>query len=72
VQAYPGLRYAFDAANASPVGPTTGPVSVLLGVRMADGSIVRAELRVPADRWPGVAVFTEYLPKVYPGARVSL
>jgi len=60
LQADPALRYAFDAANASPVGPAQTDVSVLLAVRDASGAIVSAELRVPADRWPGVAVFTEH------------
>ncbi len=61
LEADPALRYSFDVANASPTAPASGPVSVMLGLRTADGSIVTGELRIPGDRWPGVALFNENL-----------
>ena len=60
LKAHPETRYAFDAVNATPSGPAQADVSVMLGVRTADGSIVAGELRVPAERWPGVGAFTQY------------
>ena len=60
LQADPALRYAFDVQGATPSGPAQADLSVMLGVRVADGSIVTGELRIPADRWPGLALFTEY------------
>ena len=60
LKADPALRYSFDVANASPAAPADGPVSVMLGLRTATGAIVTAELRIPADRWPGIALFTEH------------
>ncbi len=61
LEADPGLRYSFDAANAAPTAPANGPVSVLLGLRMAGGGIVTGELRIPGDRWPGIVLFGEHL-----------
>jgi len=61
LEADPALRYSFDVQGASPTAPANGTVSVLLGLRMTDGSIVSGELRVPADRWPGIALFSEHL-----------
>ena len=55
------LRYSFDVANASPTAPADGPVSVMLGLRTATGGIVTGEARIPANRWPGVALFGERL-----------
>ncbi len=63
----PGLRYAFDVANASLTAPASAPVSVMLGVRDSSGAIVTAELRVPADRWPGLAAFAEHWRKAAEG-----
>lgn len=60
LEADPALKRAFDVVNATPTGPAEGPVSVLLGVRMADGSITTGELRIPGNRWPGIAVFAEF------------
>ena len=60
LKAHPEARYSFDVANASPSGPATADVSVMLGVRTADGAIVAGELRVPAARWPGVGAFAEH------------
>ena len=59
--ANPALRYSFDVANASPTGPAERPVSVMLGLRTASGSIVTGEARIPANRWPGPALFAEHL-----------
>ena len=59
LKADPALRYSFDVQGASPIGPAQADVSVMLGVRTADG-VVAGELRVPAERWPGLALFTEY------------
>lgn len=61
LEADSALRYGFDVANASPTAPASGPVSVMLGLRTADGSIVTGELRIPGDRWPGIALFAERL-----------
>ena len=55
------LRYSFDVQGASLTAPASGPVSVMLGLRTAIGGIVTGELIVPADRWPGVALFNERL-----------
>ena len=60
LKAHPEARYSFDVANASPSGPATADVSVMLSLRTADGAVVAGELRVPAERWPGLALFTEY------------
>ena len=68
LRADPALRYSFDVQGATPAGPASGPVSVMLGVRMADGSIVAAELHIPGDRWPGLAAFAEHWRKAAEGA----
>lgn len=60
LKADPTMRYAFDVANAPPRGPASTDVRVLLGLRDATGRIITGELRVPADRWPGIAIFAEY------------
>ena len=60
LRAEPALRYAFDVRGASPASPAPGPVSVMLGLRDADGQIVTGELRIPTEKWPGLAVFTAY------------
>ena len=60
LQAEPALRYAFAVQGASPIVPASGPVSVVLALRDSTGAIVTGEVVVPADRWPGVAVFTAY------------
>jgi hypothetical protein len=60
LEADPALRYSFDVQGATPSGPAQSDVSVMLGVRTADGAIVAGELRVPADRWPGVGAFSKY------------
>ena len=57
----PALRYSFDVQGATATAPADGTVSVLLGLRVADGSIVTAELRIPGNRWPGIALFNEHL-----------
>ena len=56
------LRYAFDVQGAAPgqAVPDARDVSVMLGLRDSAGTIVTGELRVPGDRWPGLALFTEY------------
>ena len=56
----PALRYSFDVQDATPSGPAQTDVSVMLGVRTADGSIVAGELRVPVSRWPGITLFSEF------------
>ena len=61
LEADPALRYSFDVQGATPTAPADGTVSMLLGLRMADGSIVTGELHIPADRWPGIALFNEHL-----------
>ena len=61
LKADPELRYSFDVANASPTAPADGPVSVMLGLRTATGTITTGEARIPANRWPGVALFGERL-----------
>ncbi len=60
LEADPTLRYSFDVQGATPSGPAQTDVSVMLGLRVADGSIVTGELTVAADRWPGLALFCEY------------
>ncbi len=60
LEADPALRYSFDVQGATPAGPADGPVSVLLALRDSSGAIISGELRVPADRWPGIALFTTY------------
>ncbi len=60
LEADPALRYAFDVAGATPGGPAQTDVSVVLSLRTADGAIVAGALTVPAERWPGLALFTEY------------
>lgn len=54
------LRYSFDVQGATPRGPASGPVSVMLGMRDQVFGIVTAELQVPAERWD-MAAFMEYL-----------
>ena len=60
LEADPSLRYAYDVQDATPSGPASGPVSVVLALRDSTGAIVAGELRVAAERWPGLALFTEY------------
>ena len=60
LRVHPEARYSFDVQGASPIGPARGPVSVVLAVRDSTGAIVTGELRVPAERWPGLALFIEY------------
>ena len=60
LKADPVLRYAFDVQGASPGPGAPGPVSVMLGLRDRDGRILTGLLTVPADRWPGVAVFSAF------------
>lgn len=60
LEADPALRYAFDVVNASPTGPAARDVSVMLAMRDAVGRIVTRELHIPADRWPGMAMFVAY------------
>lgn len=67
LQADAALRYAFDVNGASPIGPASAPVSVLLGLRTAAGEIVTGELTVPPERWPGLAVFADYWRKAAEG-----
>ncbi|MDA8349301.1 MAG: hypothetical protein M0038_10940 [Pseudomonadota bacterium] len=61
LEADPALRYSFDVQGASPTAPANGTVSVMLGLRTTAGSIVTGELHIPADRWPGIAMFNEHL-----------
>ena len=60
LRAEAALKYAFDVRGASPVRPAPGPVSVMVGLRDAEGRIVTGELHIPAEMWPGLAVFTAY------------
>lgn len=60
LKADPALRYSFDVADVPLRCPADRDVLVLLGLRDAAGQIVTGELRIPADRWPGIAVFTEH------------
>ena len=60
LKAHPEARYSFDVQGATQSGPATADVSVMLGVRAADGAIVAGELRVPADRWPGLTPFCKH------------
>ncbi len=60
LRADPALRYAFDVRGASPARTAPGPVSVMLGLRDAAGRIVTGELSIPAEKWPGLTVFTAY------------
>ena len=60
LKADPALRYSFDVRGATPGPGAHEPVSVMLGLRDSAGTIVTGELRVPGDRWPGLALFTEY------------
>lgn len=60
LKAHPEARYSFDVQGASPSGPATADVSVMLSLRTADGAIVAGELRVPAERWPGLTPFCEH------------
>ena len=55
--AHPEARYSFQVAGASPSGPGSSAVSVVLGIHMKAMSIIVCELVVPADRWPGLAIF---------------
>lgn len=54
------MRYSFEVQGASPAGPAQTDVLVLLGLRDSTGRIVTGELRVPANRWQGLALFAEY------------
>jgi hypothetical protein len=60
LEADPSLRYAFGVQGATPSGPAQADVSVVLGLRTADGAIVAGELRVPAESWPGLTPFCEH------------
>ncbi len=60
LQADPMLRYSFDVQGASVTGPAPSDVSVMLGLRDANGTIIAGELRVPAHKWPGLAVFIAF------------
>ena len=55
----PGCWFESTNSNASPIGPASGPVSVVLALRDSTGAIVSAELRVPAERWD-MAAFVTY------------
>ena len=57
LRADPALRYAFDVVGATPGDAAARDVSVMLGLRDSAGTMVTGELRVPGDRWPGLAVF---------------
>ncbi len=59
--AHPEARFSFDVQGASPTALANGPVSVMLGLRTAGGSIVTGEARIPANRWPGITLFNEHL-----------
>jgi hypothetical protein len=59
LDATPALRYAFNVQGATPRGAALSEVSVMLGMRDAEGRIVTGELRVPADRWD-MAAFLAY------------
>ena len=60
LEADPTLRYAFDVQGATPSGPASGSVSVVLALRDSTGAIVAGELRVPAERWPGLTPFCKH------------
>lgn len=45
------LRYAWDVENASPTGPASADVSVMMGIRQGDGTILTGALRIPGARW---------------------
>ena len=60
LKAHPETRYSFDVQGATPSGPASGPVSVVLALRDSTGVVVAGELRIPADRWPGVGAFAEH------------
>ena len=60
LKAHPEARYSFDVQDATPSGPAQTDVSVMLGLRTATGGVVTGELRIPAERWPGLALFTQY------------
>ena len=51
LKAQPAVRYAWDVENASPAGPASTDVSVMLGIRQGDGTILTGALRIPAARW---------------------
>jgi len=81
LEADPALRYSFDVQGASPersshkdgsfLGPRVpapSPVSVLLGLRTADGQLISGELLVPGDKWPGLAVFAAHWERASQGA----
>lgn len=59
LRANPGLRYAYDVEGATPTGGPSGPVSVMLALRDATGSIITGELTVPGERW-NLAAFVAY------------
>lgn len=60
LRADPKLIYAFDVAAAAPGPGAAAPVSVVLGLRTPAGELITGELRVPAEKWPGTATFTEH------------
>ena len=60
LEADPSLRYAYDVQDATPSGPASGPVSVVLALRDSTGAIVAGEIRVAAERWPGLTPFCEH------------
>ena len=51
LKAKPALRYSWDVENATPAGPASSDVSVMLGIRQGDGTILTGALRIPGDRW---------------------
>jgi hypothetical protein len=60
LKADPMLRYAFDVQGASPGPGAPAPVSVMLGLRDRGGRIITGLMAVPADRWPGMAMFCAF------------
>ncbi|MDA8351553.1 MAG: hypothetical protein M0038_22660 [Pseudomonadota bacterium] len=60
LKAHPETRYSFDVQGATPGGPASGPVSVVLALRDSTGRICAGELRVPPERWPGITLFSEF------------
>lgn len=67
LEADPALRYAFDVVNASPTAPAARDVSVMLALRDSTGRIITGELRIPAPRWQGIAVFAAHWRKAEAG-----
>lgn len=62
LEADTALPYAFHVSDAQLThgAPGAAPVSVVIGMRTADGQVITGELQVPADRWPGLAIFTAH------------